>query len=178
PCGSSGVALSPDRTSDRGTRLDSYTPENVQALTDEDLDLSSTTIEILPTFNKDWPRLGVQSGKDGRLRLLNLENLSGNGGPAHLGGELQIVDLPQGNMVMTQPQAWLDGRKTWLFVANNDGVTAFELIANEDGDPLLVLRWTSDLGGRSTIHLTRVHNRAGPHRTVAVAEPTGTDLWG
>jgi len=175
--GSSVVALRPDGTTDRGTPLDSYTPENFQELTDEDLDLSSTTIEILPTFNKNWPRLGVQSGKDGRLRLLNLENLSGKGGPAHLGGELQIVDLPQGHMVMTQPQAWLDAGKTWVFVANNHGVAAFELIANEDGDPQLVLRWKSDFGGTTPIIVNRVLYLAAPHRFVALRPTTGAVLW-
>ncbi|HYS53534.1 MAG TPA: PQQ-binding-like beta-propeller repeat protein [Thermoanaerobaculia bacterium] len=175
--GSSVVALRPDGTTDRGEPLDSYTPENFQELTDEDLDLSSTGIEPLPHVHKNWPRLGVQSGKDGRLRLLNLENLSGAGGPAHIGGELQILDLPQGDEVLTQPQAWLDGRKTWVFIADNRGIAAIELVASEDGDPQLVLRWKSDLGGTTPVIVNCVLYLAAPHRLVALRPTTGAVLW-
>ena len=175
--GSSVVALRPDGTTDHGAPLDSYTPENFQQITDEDLDLSSTTIEPLPSLNKNWPRLGVQSGKDGRLRLLNLQNLSTAGRPAHIGGELQIIDLPQGGEVLTQPQAWLDSKRTWLFVANNRGTAAFELIADDDGDPLIVLRWKSDLGGTTPVVINRVLYLAAPHRFTAMRATTGAVLW-
>src|SRR6185369_11622466 len=102
--GSSIVALRPDGSTDAGTPLDSYTPKNYRQLNDEDLDLSSTTIVILPVSRRlgPLPRLGVQSGKDGLLRLLDLGNLSGAGGPRNLGGELQVISLPQGGAVLTQ----------------------------------------------------------------------------
>lgn len=175
--GTSVVALRPDGTTDGGKPLDSYTPENFQELTDEDLDLSSTTIEPLPTFKRNWPRLGVQSGKDGKLRLLNLENLSGAGGPGNVGGELKIIDLPQGQGVLTQPQAWLDGKKTWLFVANYGGLAAFELVADQNDEPDLVLRWTSNLGGTTPIIVNRVLYLAAPHQFTAMRPTTGAVLW-
>jgi outer membrane protein assembly factor BamB len=175
--GSSVVALRPDGTTDRGMPLDSYTPENFQELTDEDLDLSSTTIEPLPTAGRKWPRLGVQSGKDGKLRLLNLENLSGARGPGHIGGELQIIDLPQGPEVTTQPQAWLDGKKTWLFVASYRGLAAFELVADENDKPDLVLRWSSNLGGTTPIIVNNVLYLASAHQFVAMRPTTGAVLW-
>jgi outer membrane protein assembly factor BamB len=176
--GSSVVALRPDGATDAGNPLDNYTPEEFQQLTDEDLDLSSTAIEPIPTTNKTWPRLGVQSGKDGRLRLLNLENLSGQGGPGHMGGELQIIDLPQGQSVMTQPAAWLDGKKSWVFVANDQGIAAFELIADADGDAQLVLRWKSTiLHGTTPIIVNRVLYLAAPHEFTAIRPPTGAVLW-
>jgi outer membrane protein assembly factor BamB len=176
--GTSVVALRPDGTTDNGTPLDSWTPANHQELTDEDLDLSSTTIETLPTFHRGWPRLGVQSGKDGQLRLLNLEDLSGAGGPGNIGGELQVIDLPQGHTVLTQPQAWLDGRRTWVFVANNHGIAAFELIADEDGDPELILRWNrEDLFGTTPIIVNRVLYLASPHTFTAIRPMDGDVLW-
>jgi outer membrane protein assembly factor BamB len=176
--GTSVIALRPDGTTDHGTPLDSYTPENYQELTDEDLDLSSTTIEPLPTTTNNWPRLGVQGGKDGRLRLLNLENLSGAGGPRNVGGELQIIDLPQGDELLTQPQAWLDGKRTWLFAANHHGIAAFELIADADGDPELVLRWSSsNLPGTTPILINRVLYLASPHTFTAIRPTTGAVLW-
>lgn len=176
--GTSVVALRADGTTDGGTPLDSYTPEDFQSLSDQDLDLSSTTIEPLPTSNKSWPRLGVQSGKDGRLRLLNLQNLSGQEGPRHLGGALQILDLPQGDTVMTHPAAWFDPtRRTWVFVANNHGLAAFELVANEDGDPQLVLRWNNSLGGTTPVIVNRVLYIAAPHQLTALRPSTGAILW-
>ena len=175
--GTSVVALRPDGTTDGGKPLDSYTPENFQELTDKDLDLSSTAVEPLPTFRRNWPRLGVQSGKDGQLRLLNLQDLSGSGGPGNVGGELQIIDLPQGQGVLTQPQAWLDGRKTWLFVANNHGIAAFELIPDDGGNPELVLRWNSDLHGTTPIIINRVLYLASPHSFTAIRPTTGEVLW-
>jgi outer membrane protein assembly factor BamB len=176
--GSSVVALRPDGTTDNGTPLDSYTPENFQALTDEDLDLSSTTIEPLPSANTRWPRLGVQSGKDGQLRLLNLENLSGRGGPRHIGGELQILTLPQGGEVMTQPAGWLDSAgRTWVFVANNQGTTAYQLVADKNGEPKLTQRWTNDLGGTTPIVVNGVLYLAGPYRLVALRAKDGEVLW-
>jgi outer membrane protein assembly factor BamB len=176
--GTSVVALRPDGTTDGGTPIDSYTPENFQELTDEDLDLSSTTIEPLPHYRRSWPRLGVQSGKDGQLRLLNLEDLSGAGGPGNIGGALQIIDLPQGHTVLTQPQAWLDGRRTWVFVANNHGIAAYELIADPDGDPELVLRWNRvDLSGTTPIIVNRVLYLASPHTFTAMRPTDGDVLW-
>jgi hypothetical protein len=175
--GTSVVALRPDGTSDGGTPLDSYTPENFQELTDNDLDLSSTAVETLPTFNKSWPRLGVQGGKDGRLRLLNLQDLSGSGGPRNVGGELQIVDIPQGGEILTQPQEWLDGRRTWLFVATDRGVAAFELVANDAGGPKLVLRWANNLSGTTPMIVNRVMYLATSHQFTAVRPTTGEVLW-
>ena len=177
--GSSVVALRPDGMTDGGTPVDSYTPEDFQALTDKDLDLSSTTIEILPSNHTGWPRLGVQSGKDGRLRLLNLEDLSGQGGPRHLGGALQILDLPQGHMVMTQPTAWVDGaRKTYIAVANNHGITAYQLAADADGEPQLVQTWArTDVHGTTPVIVNGIIYLASPSQLTAMRAATGTTLW-
>ena len=51
----------------------------------------------------------MQGGKDAKLRLLNLDDLSGQGGPGHTGGEIgPLVDVPQGGQVLTAPAVWIN----------------------------------------------------------------------
>ena len=179
--GSSVVALRPDGTTDGGTPIDSYTPVDYQRLTDEDADLSSCGVVPLPTSgDEDWPRLGVQGGKDWRIRLLNLENLSGAGAPRAIGGELQIVPVPQTGEVLCQPAAWLDPRtrRTWLFVANHYGVSAFRLERNTDDSPQLVQHWMSTTDtGTTPIVANGILYLVAPHRIVALQPTTGKVLW-
>ena len=175
--GSSVVGLRPDGTTDRGTPVDSYTPADYQRLTDEDLDLSSTTVVPLPVTNAEWPRLAVQSGKDGRIRLLNLEDLSGQGGPRHLGGELQIINVPQGGEVLTHPAVWVDRKHVWVFIANGRGTSALELTRDGNGDPQLVERWTTTDRGTSPIIVDDVMYIVRPHQIRAVRPTTGRILW-
>lgn len=179
--GSSVVALRPDGSTDAGTPLDSYTPDDYQRLTDEDLDLSSTTIAILPAPRRlHLPRLGVQSGKDGRIRLLDLGNLSGTGAPRATGGELQLLALPQGGPVRSQPEAWFDAEtgETWLFIANNSGVSGFELRVDDDGAPKLVPRWTTKaVQGTSPVLANGILFVAGSHALRALDARTGAMLW-
>lgn len=179
--GSSVVALRPDGSTDGGTPIDSYTPTDYQRLNDEDLDLSSSGIVPLPTPpSSPFPRLGVQAGKDWRIRLLNLGNLSGTGGPRAVGGELQLLDVWQGGEVRSQPEAWFDPetRKTWLFVANEEGVSGLQLAARPDASPHLVEKWltTSD-GGTTPIVANGVLFVASPHNIVALRPTTGAVLW-
>ena len=120
------IALHPDGTggsgADAGKPLDSYTSTNFQSLDNGDTDLGSTAPAILPVpANSSVQHLAVQSGKDAKLRLINLANLSGQGAPGHVGGEVgAIINVPQGGVVLTQPAVWVnpgDG-STWVFVVN------------------------------------------------------------
>ncbi|MGZ3640612.1 MAG: outer membrane protein assembly factor BamB family protein, partial [Ktedonobacterales bacterium] len=79
--GDSIVELSGD-----GSRvLDSYTPATYQRLNDADQDLGSVAPGPLQAgTGSKTPHLLVQGGKDGILRLLNRDNLSGAGGPGHI----------------------------------------------------------------------------------------------
>ena len=176
--GSSVVALRADGSTDGGTPLDSYTPTNFQQLTDDDLDLSSTTITLLPLPRRfGLPRLGVQSGKDGRIRLLDLEDLSGAGAPRNIGGELQILSVPQGGAVMTQPEAWYDAatQRVWLFVANHRGVSAMQLDADP---PEIVPMWKrSDVKGTSPVLANGMLFVATSHAITALDAATGEVLW-
>ena len=92
------LALNPDGTGAGGRPLDSYTPPNFQALDNADADLGSTAPAILPVpAASNVPALAVQGGKDALLRLLNLTNLSGSGGPgqaANFALSARVVGTP------------------------------------------------------------------------------------
>jgi PQQ-like domain len=153
--GESVVALNPNGTGAGGKPLDSYTPTDQAALDLEDIDLGSTAPAILPVpLNSNIQHLAVQGGKDGRLRLINLANLSGAGGPGNLGGEIgAIINVPQGNEVLTQPSVWVnpgDG-STWVFVVNDSGSSALRLVIDGGGNPSLAPQWHNALGGASPL---------------------------
>ncbi|HEX3108707.1 MAG TPA: PQQ-binding-like beta-propeller repeat protein [Thermoanaerobaculia bacterium] len=175
--GTSVVALRPDLTTDRGAPLDSYTPINYQQLTDDDLDLSSTTIAILPRSNDSQPHLGVQAGKDERIRLLDLDDLSGHGGPRHVGGEIEVIGVPQAGQVQTQPVAWLapDG-SAWVFFATGAGVSGLKLDLT-GGKPHLVTQWVISGGASSPVLANDVLYVAHSNTLRAIDPQTGQILW-
>lgn len=83
----------------------------------------------------------VQSGKDAKLRIIDLDNLSGQGGPGHLGGEKSKIDVPQGGQVLTHPVVWrAPNNDIWMYVCNDGGVSALKLNATGDG-------WVPGAGG-------------------------------
>jgi outer membrane protein assembly factor BamB len=176
--GSTVVALRPDGAADGGTPIDSYTPSDHQRITDLDLDLSSSGVVPLPVpRSAGWPRLGVQGGKDTRLRLLNLDDLSGAGGPRHIGGELQIINVPQHGWVLTQPFAWFNRGTSWVFVTNREGTAGIQLQKGSDGQPTLVTQWINSNGGTSPIVANGVLYCARAHQITAMDPTTGDVLW-
>ena len=178
--GSSVIALRPDGSTDGGTPLDSWTPWNYQTLNDIDADLSSTTIATLPVPRRAMlPRLGVQSGKDGTIRLLNLEDMSGTGGPRAIGGELDEVDVPQGGGVFTQPATSFDPStgRAQMFIANHRGVSAMQLVPTPE--PHLETRWISyDIKGTSPVLANGLLFVAGSKAVAAFDPASGEMRWG
>lgn len=153
--GDSVLALNPDGTGNNGTPLDSYTPTNYATLQSTDQDLGSTAPAILPVpATSRYPHLAVQGGKDARLRLINLDNLSGQGGPGHTGGEIgSPIGVPQGNEVLTQPAVWVNpaDNSTWVFVANDSGMSGLKLTIDSSGNPGLSPQWTRTEAGTSPL---------------------------
>jgi len=178
--GDTVFAITPDGAGSGGNPLDSYTPTNFQQLNDSDLDLGSTAPALLPISDTRVARaLAVQSGKDGQLRLLDLSNPSGQGGPGHVGGEIQIVPVPQGGPVLTTPAVWTnpaDGT-VWTFVADGSGVSGLQVAVDSSGRPSLVPRWTVGTMGSSPILANGLLYVAGSHRIAALDPTTGTTLW-
>jgi outer membrane protein assembly factor BamB len=178
--GDSVLALRPDGSGNGGLPLDSYTPVNFQQLDNSDLDLGSTAPAVLPAVpGSRLPHLAVQSGKDGNLRLLDLDNLSGHGRAGAVGGELQIVPLPQGGEVLTAPAVWTDPASgtPWIFVANDSGLSGIRVVAGGDGTPSLVPVWTDPNGGTSPVVAGRMVFYVGGAGLRALAARTGALLW-
>ncbi len=153
--GDTVFALNPDGTGTNGNPVDSYTPTNYQQLQNADADLGSTAPAILPVpANSNVQHLAVQSGKDAKLRLINLDNLSGQGGIGHTGGEVSpIINVPQGGAVLTAPAVWINpgDKSTWVFIANGNGISGLKLNVDAGGNPSLSKIWQTSLGGTSPI---------------------------
>jgi outer membrane protein assembly factor BamB len=178
--GDSILALSPDGSSRGGLPLDSYTPTDYQQLADSDTDLGSTSPALMaaPVGSK-YPHLAVQAGKDGKLRLINLDDMSGAGGTGHVGGELQIVTVPQGGEVLPQPATWrnpADG-SSWLFVVNGNGAAGLKLTVS-GGKPQLNAVWQRAIGGTSPIVVGGILYYAADGHIYALDPASGQPLWG
>ena len=174
-------ALHPDGSGAGGKPLDSHTPANFQSLDNADADLGSTAPAILPVpAGSSVQQLALQTGKDGKLRLLDLSNLNGQGGPGRTGGEFGAVsDVPQGGGVLPQPAVWVnpaDG-STWAFVANGNGIAGLKLVIGAGGAPSLMEQWQNTQGGSSPLVANNVLYLAGPNALSALDPATGNVLW-
>jgi outer membrane protein assembly factor BamB len=179
--GDSVFALNPDGTGANGDPLDSFTPTNFQQLQNGDLDLGSTAPALLPVPNNSAVQhLALQSGKDGKLRLLNLDDLSGQGGPGHTGGEVgTVINVPQLGEVLTAPAVWMNpsDSTTWVFVANSRGVSGLKLTIANDGTPGLTPVWQNGSGGTSPLLANGVLFYATSGRIRALDPLNGHELW-
>lgn len=144
--------LNPDGTGSGGNPLDTYTPTNFQNLDNTDADLGSTSPVLLPMpAGSNLPHVAAQCGKDSLIRLINLDNMSGQGGPGHTGGELQLIGVPQGGEVLPTPAVWLnpaDG-STWMFVSSSNGVSGLKVTLSA-GSPQLAAQWQRGIGSVSS----------------------------
>jgi hypothetical protein len=179
--GDSVLALNPDGTgSGGGSPMDSYTPTEFAALETNDQDLGSTGPAILPSSPLAPPgyagRLAVQGGKDKKLRLIDLTNMSGQGGPGNVGGEIEIRELA--NLIVTVPAVWInpaDG-STWVFVVTGGFSYAFRL-EFPAGVPSLTQKWTSSFNGKSPLVANNVLYLASGTAVRALDPVTGNQLW-
>jgi hypothetical protein len=183
--GDSTLALAHDGTgAGGGMPRDSYTPTNFQDLQNSDTDLGSISLVIMkPPAGSTVAHLGMQTGKDFQLRLINLDNMSGQGGPAHVGGELQLLAVPQGGSGMReQPATWVDANGTsWLFVANRNGLSGLTLGLNGSNVPALTSVWQKSNGTTSPIVangvLYSISDCTGGSCIVGRDPATGNALW-
>ena len=191
--GDSVLALQADGSGSfaQGMPVDSYTPDTWVNLLANDADLGSTSPTILPVPAGSSAHLAMQGGKDGCVRLLDLDDLSGAGGAGHVGGELRATSLPGnvnhcgdgGNLGQFKAQAatWTnpsDGT-AWVFIAHTSGIAAYRLTL-DDADsmpPELELMWSSTAAGTSPViaNGTLYYLAAGVLRALDAA--SGTPLW-
>jgi outer membrane protein assembly factor BamB len=179
--GSSVFALHPDGSGQSGDPVDSYTPANYQELTNTDTDLGSTAPAILPALaGSPYQDLAAMSGKDGLLRLLNLADLSGKGGPSHTGGEIGTpIPVPQGGGVLTQPATWMNPQdnSSWVFVANGAGTSGLKLTLDGSGKPSLTPMWKIAQGATSPVIAGGLLFEASSGSIRALDPVTGNLLW-
>jgi hypothetical protein len=167
-------------TGDASRVVDSYTPPNFADLESSDQDLGSSMPALLPTITGSaTPYLLVQPGKDGVLRLLDRQNLSGYGGPGHVGGELQSIAQPGGCDVLTQPAVWRNPATgdSWLYVANGCATSAYRAVTDSQRVTRLQQAWTVNQGGTSPILAGGVLFIASDHQVVARDPLSGAQLW-
>ncbi len=179
--GDTVIALNPDGSGTNGNPVDTYTPDNFNQLDVTDQDLGTTNVAVLPAPPASKvSHLGLQSGKDGLLRLLNLDNLSGQGGPGHTGGEIgQVIPLPQGDGVFTQPAVWVDptDHSTWVFIASASGISGLKLVVDDSGTPQIESQWTDPSGGTSPVVANGVLFYASYDGISALDPLTGDPVW-
>ncbi|HVZ72698.1 MAG TPA: malectin domain-containing carbohydrate-binding protein [Polyangia bacterium] len=152
------LALSPDGS----TIVDSYTPSPVLG---NDHDLGSVNTLVLPMSPLSYSpftHLGLQSGKDGYTRLIDLTNMSGQGGPNHLGttnatlsalGTQQLPTLPTPPVcgesgppcAITSPiSTWYNPANdtTYAFINGPVGLNALSLLLPPNGHDYVSTAWT------------------------------------
>ncbi len=176
--GDTVFALDPAGTGSNGNPLNTYTPTNYQQLQNGDTDIGSTAPAILPPASGKYAHLGVQGGKDGVLRLLNMDNLSGQGTTGKTGGEVFTMNFPPGGEILTQPAVWVNpnDNSTWVFVANDSGIAGLQLTIDGGGNPSLQSRWTGS-NGTSPIIANGILFYARGGQISALDPTSGKSLW-
>jgi len=135
--GDSTLELSPNAS----TLLQNWTPADQSDLNTSDVDLGSTAPALLGNG------LAVQSGKDGKLRLLDLAKLNGKGGAGPVtGGELQTLPTPSGSGLFSAPAVWRHDGRTWLYVSDFGATAAYVVNGRR-----LSQAWHASAGGTSPV---------------------------
>jgi len=128
-----------------GWPVDSYTPTNWSQTVGSDQDIGSGGLGVVPVgYSTKYPYLGVQPGKDQKIRILNLADLSGQGAPGKLGGELFLYDASgAAGSMRAQVATWTnpaDG-SAWAFTPGGKGLAGFKVALDAAGNPSLQLKW-------------------------------------
>jgi outer membrane protein assembly factor BamB len=190
----SWVALPPDghttMMNGGGYPADSYTPADWNAVVRGDRDTSVGGLIPLPGgYSMKYPHLGIQPGKDGNVRLLNLENLSGKGAPGNTGGELQQIGLGMG-LLRSWGAVWInpENKVAWVFIGGARGLGTLTVELGADGTPTMKPQWTKPNGWTTAPFVAGgilfATNNAGehtvngnPHLIQALDPATGNQLW-
>lgn len=189
----SWVALPPDGHTSMmaggGYPLDSYTPADWSAVVGGDHDTSVGGLIPLPSgYSKKYPHLAVQPGKDGNVRLLNIADLSGQGGPGHTGGELDRIGLGMG-LLRSWGAVWIHPTGTaWVFIGGARGLGSLSVDLDAAGTPKLAAQWTKPNGWTTAPFIANgllyATNNAGertvnanPHLVQAIDPASGNLLW-
>ena len=109
------------------TVVDSFTPTNYLDLIENDKDLGSTAILLLPSFpGTAHPNLALAAGKSGTLYLLDADNLGGYT-PGGTDQVVQEIVNPSGNGYFASP-SYSNGKV--YYQAEGDVLQSFSLVLN------------------------------------------------
>jgi hypothetical protein len=178
--GDTVFAIHPDGTGAGGDPIDTYTPSNYQQLQNADLDLGSSTPAIVPTGSAAYPHIAVQVGKDQKLRILNLDNLGGQGALGKIGGEIATATLPQGGEVQNAVTVWKNPADSvqWVFVVSpTNGIAGLKLAFDAAGKPSVTPGWQKPGGGGSPLVANGVLYWPLNNALRALDPTTGNQLW-
>jgi outer membrane protein assembly factor BamB len=159
--------------------VDSYTPSVYATMQANDQDLGSTDPVLLPKqASSKTPYLLVQGSKDNNIRLVNRQNLSGQGGPNHVGGALQVISQPIKGDVDTQPAVWTDGNGvTWVFITNYSGLMAYKVVTTNGNTTLQLAYQSTTDAGSSPFIANGILFIQGNNVLYALNPTTGVQLW-
>jgi PQQ-like domain len=127
--GDSVLRLSPGA----GELVGSWTPPNQEELNSGDVDLGSTAPALVR--GQDGRLYGVQGGKDGLMRLIDIDRMQ----------VVQTLPDPGSTLMFTAPA--VQGRN--VFVATGGGTAAYRLTGS--GTPRLLKLWATDTPGTSPV---------------------------
>jgi len=91
----------------------------------------------------------------------------------------QVIPLPQGDGVFTQPAVWVNpaDHSTWTFIASASGISGLKLAVDGGGAPILQTQWTDAAGGTSPIVANGVLFYASYGGISALDPLTGNRIW-
>jgi hypothetical protein len=186
------VALRPDGATDHGMPLDNYTSAN-HGGGKECFSVAPTLIPPLPGCKYRY--LGLQGEKGSRLRFINMEDLSGQGGAGHLAPDIgALSDVSQGGVIYAHPVVWTNpaDKTVWAFVGSESGLSGLQIGVDANGIPTMNFKWkhvtsftttpalangvlyVTDGGGQARFWAGDDH---GIHKIYALNPLTGTELW-
>jgi hypothetical protein len=120
------------------TPTDAFTPFNYETLNSHDWDLGSGGILMVPDQQGSYPHELVQAGKEGRITVLNRDNLGGNNGTASSDATalLEIAPYvpPSGSVCPATPGQITQGCGLWNTPAYWNGNV---YIWAEDNSPMI-----------------------------------------
>jgi outer membrane protein assembly factor BamB len=132
--GDAVIMLDPNATQILGN----WTTTNNADLNKRDMDVGSTSPVLL------GDGYIAQGGKDGTIRLLNMDLIKGSA--PHQGGELQVVDVPGKAQLLSASATAKIGASTYLFASNARGGTTAWTFGT---DHQLKEAWKSSTGGNT-----------------------------
>jgi outer membrane protein assembly factor BamB len=137
------LAITPDATNNNGAPVDSYTPTNFASEISSDTDLGSSNAVVMPDLpGSTVAHVVLMCGKDAQMRLLNANNMSGQGSPGHTGGDLSDTALPQGGEAFSQFALWHDPDGTyWVIASSTKGIAGLTYTLNSANKPTLLPQW-------------------------------------